>query len=109
MIRERGEIDLDPDDLEVITEMQRLEHGRIERAYVRRGRPYLSSRTKILKSVGLHKHPKLNPRKPWVHRKPHRKHKEFITGCRTTGHGIIDKIDVVDGLPFNWQIQATHP
>jgi len=106
----RGDGQLGQDDLRVITVMQILGHGRIENGLVRRGSPVLAGRTRIFQ---LMKNTKAShrqtPHKPWAARKPHSRHYRFIEACRQVKLGVIEKIDIADGLPMNWKLRRSKP
>lgn len=96
------ELKLTVDDLTVIDRMRRLTFGRIEKLLVRNGHPVIGTDTLVLQLV------KDNERrggaKAALTRRaaPHARHLAFIEECRTRGYGIVERVDVADGIPINW-------
>lgn len=99
-------VSLTKDDLRAIQVMQDLRHGRIENAPIRNGSLVINDRSKIFQTVGKASgnHDR-KQKKPWLGRRPHRRHYKWIAACRHIATGVMDWIDVADGLPVSWKLR----
>ena len=89
--------------LDVFQVMRDIGHGRIENLAVRAGVPQLSAQTKLLRCFRLDRMG--DPLDPMAApgRKHHPRQLEFLAHCRTVGDGVIEKVEVADGLPIHWR------
>ena len=92
------------DEQLLIDHMRQLGYGRYEGVPVRNGVARINRDTKVLRPVQygheILAHP---PKSIWIHRPPHRLHRQLIIACREAVHGLLQRIDVADGLPVHWE------
>lgn len=95
---------LTAEDVIIIEKMQKLRYGRIENVPIRDGSPVTNDRSRILQSIGMSRTARDHQqKKPWLGRRPHRRHYELIAECRLMVTGVMDWIEVADGLPVSWE------
>ena len=102
--REREGSSVAHDEQLVIDAMRDLGWGRIENLPIRGGVPRMTRDTKVLRRVRVGRHD--GPR--WTtsarrDRKPHQQHQKFLDACRGIGDGVLERIEVADGLPIYWK------
>jgi hypothetical protein len=84
-------------------EMRDLWHGRIENLFVVRGLPRITEQTKLFSRYRRGRSdPPRALRPSYSDRQPHPQHLKLRAHCRNVGDGVIDRIEVADGVPVFW-------
>ena len=89
--------------LDVFQVMRDIGHGRIENLAVRAGAPHLSSKTKLLRCFRPDRMGAPLDRPAAPGRNQHPRQLEFLEHCRTVGDGVIERVEIADGLPVYWR------
>ena len=86
----------------VIDEMYDVGYGRFERVLIRNNVPLITKDTKVLRYFhrGQDRGRSVAPARP--NRKLRRQHRKFLLYCRQIGNGILERVEVCDGLPTYW-------
>ena len=87
----------------LIHEMRLLWHGRIENLFVVHGLPRITEQTKLFSRHRSGRcDPPSAPRPSHSNCKPHPKHIELLEHCVAVRDGVIDRIEIADGVPVFW-------
>lgn len=94
-----------PHEQLLINEMRDLGHGRIEDVPIRNGVPGMNRNTKVMaiRRAGRNETARTLTTM-WLHRNPHHQHRTLFAECRRIGTGVLERIEVADGLPIFWKL-----
>lgn len=93
----------EPGPEEVVGVIRDIGHGRIEDLGVTRGIPHITPRSKLfLRYRQDHADPPPVPPRDYTSRKPHPQNVKFLEHCRGMNSGVIERVEVADGLPVHW-------
>jgi hypothetical protein len=85
-----------------INVMRDLGWGRIENVPVRGGIPKVTKDTKVLRLVRDGRN-ETALASCWHHRKLHQQHHNLLADCKRIDDGVLERIEVSDGLPIHWK------
>ena len=99
---------LTPSQQKLLTEMQRINYGRIERLVVRRGQPVLTPPPRIIREIkfGGENGPRMEVGKPDFTLKA--QVRDMFAQLEALGDGVIPCLEIQRGLPFRMTVEEVY-
>ena len=93
--------------LDAFQVMRDIGHGRIENLLVRAGAPHISTKTKLLRCFRPDRAGGRADSPAIPGRNQHLRQLKFLAHCRSVGNGVIEKVEIADGLPVFWRSEQS--